>query len=356
MPLPSRSEFSRERLPPVSCARMRERIGAACHLRMSPSIGRAPFPANQSRRVRHLIWIPTQRLRDTRCHHRAPLRAPHQDQPMPRAASPLLEIDQKPDPASSRPSCACASYGARFLGLTSDQHRCVCSSSPSRARCCYHARGFEAFRPVPVRRPEEEVTPLSALPCRRDLRLRHERWSRFSCWLAPQGALDPNPGGSARSLMSRPDIVRTFRHSKSSPNLRRRGLPGVGSEDGRLPWGFLPFGACGGGQRLVPGLPPPATRRPRAFSAPRRFAPPISCPALFHAGSTLGLAAFRGFPSPVAGCASRRDLPLMPFDIDRFRHRPGRAEVRSQLQGFEHLESPFPMGRRYPVSVGSILS
>jgi hypothetical protein len=152
------------------------------------------------------------------------------------------------------------------------------------------------------------------------------------------------------------DIVRTFRHSKSSPNLRRRGLPGVGSEGDRLPWGFSPFGACGSGQRLVPGLPPPATRRPRAFSTPRRFAPPISCPALFHASSTLGLAAFRGFPSPVAGCASRRDQPLMPFDIDRFRHRPGRAEVRSQLQGFEHLESPFPMGRRYPVSVGSILS
>lgn len=165
----------------------------------------------------------------------------------------------------------------------------------------------------------------SAVP--RDLRLRHKRWPHDSRWLPPAGARDPDPEGPARSLMSRPDIVRTSRRSKSYPNRRRRGLPGACSEGDRLPWGFSPFGACRGGQRLVPGLPPPATRRPRAFSTPRRFAPPISCPALFHAGSTLGLPAFRGFPSPVAGCASRRDPPLLPFDIDQFRHRPRRAEV-----------------------------
>jgi hypothetical protein len=223
MPLPSRSESARERLPPVSCARMRERIGAACHLWMSPSIGRAPFPANQSRRVRHLIWIPTQRFHDTRCHHRAPLLAPHQDQPMPLIALPPLGLDQKPDPASSRPSCACASYGARFFGLTSGQHRCVCSSSPSQARCCYHARGFEALRPALVRRPEEEVTPLSALPCQRGLRPRHERWPCISWRLAPPEALVPNPGGSARSLMSRPTSSGRF----AIPRAPRTSVAGV---------------------------------------------------------------------------------------------------------------------------------
>jgi hypothetical protein len=64
-------------------------------------------------------------------------------------------------------------------------------------------------------------------------------------------------------------------------------------------------------------MPPPATRRPRASSTPRRFPPPISFPAFFHAGSTLELRASRGFPSPVASHVSRRDLPLVPFDIDR---------------------------------------
>jgi len=51
----------------------------------------------------------------------------------------------------------------------------------------------------------------------------------------------------------------------------------------------------------MPGLPPPTTRRPRASSAPRRIAPLPTSPALFHAGSALGLLAFRGFPSAVAG-------------------------------------------------------
>jgi hypothetical protein len=116
--------------------------------------------------------------------------------------------------------------------------------------------------------------------------------------------------------VSRPRNVRTSRRSKSSPNCHRRVVPGEGSEGSRLPWGFLPFDACGRGQRLMPGLPPPATRRPRASSAPRRVAPPPSSPALFHAGSALGLSAFRGFPSAVAGapldatCPSCRSIAI----------------------------------------------
>lgn len=186
---------------------------------------------------------------------------------------------------------------------------------------------------------------------------RHERRSGVDWQLSLCSTFDPDPGGSARSLVSRPDNVWTSRRSKSSPNRRRQVLPDAGSEGGRLPWGLLPFGACGCGQRLLPGLPPPATRRPRASSAPRRIAPPSSFPALFHAGSTLGLSAFRGFPPPVASLASRRDLPLMPFDIDR---APSSARTNrvSDLgfRGFEHPKSPFSAGRRYPVSVEPILS
>jgi hypothetical protein len=91
------------------------------------------------------------------------------------------------------------------------------------------------------------------------------------------------------------------------------GLPDACSKDGRLPWGFLPFGACGGGQRLLPGLPPPATRRPRASSAPRRFAPPLPSPAFFHAGNALGLCALRGFPSPVASAPLGGACPSCRF-------------------------------------------
>lgn len=235
-------------------------------------------------------------------------------------------------------------------------HRCALGTSSSRrpAFRTPEARSSTWFAPHLL--PREKVAPLDGLPVRKNQEPRRERRSRAEKQPMLRSALDPDPEGSARSLASRPDNVWTSRRSKSSPNHRRRVLPSAGSEGGRLPWGSSPFDACGGGQRLVPGLPPPATRRPRASSAPRRFAPPISCPALFHAGSALGLGAFRGFSSPVAGLAFRRGLPLLPFDIDRSRHRPGRTELRSRLQGFEHPESPFPTGRRYPVSVEPILS
>jgi hypothetical protein len=72
--------------------------------------------------------------------------------------------------------------------------------------------------------------------------------------------------------------------------------PSNDADGGRLPWGFGPFGACGFGQRLIPGLPPPATRRPRVFSTPRRIAPPVTCPALFHAGNAPGLPLSEVFP------------------------------------------------------------
>jgi hypothetical protein len=63
-----------------------------------------------------------------------------------------------------------------------------------------------------------------------------------------------------------------------------------------LPWGFVPFDACRSRQRPTPGFPHPAVRRPRPFSDPRRFVPPATSPAFFHAGNALGLRPSEVFP------------------------------------------------------------
>jgi hypothetical protein len=60
---------------------------------------------------------------------------------------------------------------------------------------------------------------------------------------------------------------------------------------------------------------------------------------------------FQRFPLSGSRCASRHNLSLLPF------HRAVLASARTdrcctRLQGFEHPESPFATGRRYPVSVG----
>lgn len=154
----------------------------ACRLSTARKCANASAQLVTSRRLHPEVELPSRRtgriasgtsfgsLRNAvhaaRCCHRTPLRAPHQDQPVPLAASPLVGRGQKPDLAWPLSSCACASYGARLVELTSDWHRYVCSSSPSRARCCYHARGSKALEPAPARHPEEEVTPLSARPSR----------------------------------------------------------------------------------------------------------------------------------------------------------------------------------------------
>jgi hypothetical protein len=97
---------------------------------------------------------------------------------------------------------------------------------------------------------------------------------------------------------AQPSSRRTGRLADSRPHRSVFALvkPSNDADGGRLPWGFGPFGACGFGQRLIPGLPPPATRRPRVFSTPRRIAPPVTCPALFHAGNAPGLPLSEVFP------------------------------------------------------------
>lgn len=231
-------------------------------------------------------------------------------------ASPQPGPDQRPDPVPSQSPDAHAPQSPRFPGLTPDPFG-ACWTRPPRGGHAFRTLEAQSSARYTVRTPQREGHPplRFALPGAREPR--HERRSSTAQQLALLPMLDPDPEGPARSLVSRPDYVWTSRRSKSSPNHRRRVLPDACSEGGRLPWGFLPFGACGSGQRLIPGMPPPATRRPRVSSTPRRFAPPISFPAFFHAGSTLELRASRGFPSPVASPASRRDLPLLPFDIDR---------------------------------------
>lgn len=56
-------------------------------------------------------------------------------------------------------------------------------------------------------------------------------------------------------------------------------------------------------------------RRPQAFSASRRFAPPVAPPALFRAGGAHGVPPFRGFPSsPVASSLDDAAPPGVSVD------------------------------------------
>jgi len=55
----------------------------------------------------------------------------------------------------------------------------------------------------------------------------------------------------------------------------------------------------------------------RLSQPPDALIPPETVPALFHAGGAPGFPAFRGFPSPKAGRASR-----LPFPSCRFPSRP----------------------------------
>jgi hypothetical protein len=56
--------------------------------------------------------------------------------------------------------------------------------------------------------------------------------------------------------------------------------------------------------------------------------PSVASPVLFHTGYALGLLVFRGFPSSVAGSASRRVLPLLPFPHRRMDDGRGSRGVR----------------------------
>jgi hypothetical protein len=53
--------------------------------------------------------------------------------------------------------------------------------------------------------------------------------------------------------------------------------------------GFRPLQRIGPGKRPTPGLPHPAVLRSQVFSTSQRFMPPLTVPALFHAGSTRGV-------------------------------------------------------------------
>ena len=111
-----------------------------------------------------------------------------------------------------------------------------------------------------------------------------------------------------------------------------------------------PFDACGIGQRPAPGLPHPTVLRPQALSASRRFIPSETSPALFRAGSALGIPTFRGSESyPIAVPASRRSLSLLPFSPPTLASPPLAGRVGSprwpRLQGLTHSGSPAIPGR-----------
>jgi hypothetical protein len=110
----------------------------------------------------------------------------------------------------------------------------------------------------------------------------HHRRRAASPFGSARGRLHASPSGSATPSQPRPKPVplgHRRRHEGAGKPARcrprvipddassrarlsvRTGFPGCETDGGRLPWGLVPFGACGSGQRLAPGLPHPATRR-----------------------------------------------------------------------------------------------
>jgi len=233
------------------------------------------------------------------------------------AAFPLLRSARKPDPARawSRIDPCRSPRGA--------------GTSPSPGRLQAPIR-----RPTPKRRAVHALTgslpvhagPSLATPSRRSRRmpcqarrssLRHDvsphrvgdlpiaisrsrSVERDLAIARSSGAAPRDPGVTPRKPRGcpEPSSRRTGRlaDSKAHRSVFALVKPSNDADGGRLPWGFGPFGAYGFGQRLIPGLPPPATRRPRVFSTPRRIAPPVTCPALFHAGNAPGLPLSEVFP------------------------------------------------------------
>lgn len=80
-----------------------------------------------------------------------------------------------------------------------------------------------------------------------------------------------------------------------------------------LPWGWGTLRRFQKRAATCAGFPHPTELRPQAFSTSRRFIPLATSPALFRAGSALGLSTFRGFPSLDTEPASRPALPLLSF-------------------------------------------
>jgi len=75
----------------------------------------------------------------------------------------------------------------------------------------------------------------------------------------------------------------------------------------------------------VAGLSAPGYAAPAGFLNLLTPCSTTTRPALFHAGDTLGLFTFRGFPPPVAARTSRFELPPVPFARDLFLSVAARA-------------------------------
>lgn len=93
------------------------------------------------------------------------------------------------------------------------------------------------------------------------------------------------------------------------------------------------------------GLASPGCAAPSGFLSLLTRCSATTRPALFHAGDTLGLSVFRGFPPPVAARASRPELPL-PARLTS--HDPRPRSARSSSPGLMHPANPSPPARCYP--------
>lgn len=71
--------------------------------------------------------------------------------------------------------------------------------------------------------------------------------------------------GAGEPARCRPRVISDVASSRAHLSVRA-GFPGCETDGGRLPWGLGPYDASRSGQRLMPGLPHPATQRLQVFS------------------------------------------------------------------------------------------
>jgi hypothetical protein len=71
--------------------------------------------------------------------------------------------------------------------------------------------------------------------------------------------------GAGEPARCRPRVISDVASSRAHLSVRT-GFPGCETDGGRLPWGLGPYDASRSGQRLMPGLPHPATQRLQVFS------------------------------------------------------------------------------------------
>jgi hypothetical protein len=209
LPFASRSESSRECLPPDPCAWTLE----PCHRRFGTAGCRHPAIQLSSRRSARRVSGPLGRsssgaFRHARCAHRTRLPSPFQISPTFRRGRRRRAVSILGRIPSLRVGRARERRASRELPGSPRMRVGPCVASPPRG-------GIAGRTSVASRRAATRT--IASSRCR--------------------GA-GPIPEGTARLLVSRPRVVQDVSPFQELANRRHRGSPGAGSESSRLPWGL----------------------------------------------------------------------------------------------------------------------